>query len=202
MNSHHIKHAQPDHPIHELIAERFSPYAYDPRPVEPEKLLACLEAGRWAASSYNEQPWSLIIGRREHKAEFAQVLDCLVEGNQAWAKNAGVLMITVAAESFSRNNKPNRVCDHDIGLFAANFTFQATALGLHVHQMAGLNLSKTRQTFAIPDGHHPLTAIALGYAADPQAFGDKQLAERDLAPRTRKPLSNFVFAGGWKRPAM
>ena len=33
--------------------------------------------------------------------------------------------------------------------------------------MAGVNLSKTRQAFGIPEGQHPLTAIALGYAADP-----------------------------------
>lgn len=196
-----IKSANPDHHIHAHIAERFSPYAYDPRPVEPAKLLACLEAGRWAASSYNEQPWSIIVGRREHPAEFQAVLDCLVEANQAWAKNVGVLLITVAADSFSRNGNPNRVAEHDIGLFAANFTFQATALGLHVHQMAGLNLSKTRQLFGIPEGFHPFTAIALGYAADPQTAGDQQLAQRDLAPRTRKPLAEFVFAGGWKRPA-
>jgi nitroreductase len=90
----------------------------------------------------------------------------------------------------------------DIGLFAANFTFQVTELGLHVHQMAGVNLSKTRQAFGIPEGHHPLTAIALGYAADPAQASDKQLAERDLQPRTRKPLADFVFAGGWKRSAV
>ncbi len=202
MSHAHVKHAQPDHPIIELLAERFSPYAFDPRPVEAEKLLACLEAGRWAASSYNEQPWSLLIGRRENSAEFEQVLNCLVEGNQVWAKHAGVLMITVASENFVLNNTPNRVCDHDIGLFAGNFTVQATALGLHVHQMSGVNLSKTRQTFGIPEGHHPLTAIALGYAADPAQFPDKKLAERDETPRSRKPLSEFVFSGGWKKPAV
>lgn len=125
------------------------------------------------------------------------MLDCLMEANQVWAKNAGVLMITVAQDTFSRNNKPNRVCDHDVGLAVANLTHQATDLGLHVHQMAGLNLSKTRQAYGIPDSHHLLTAIALGYAGDPEKAEDEQLAERDQGQRSRKPLSEFVFHGQW-----
>ena len=193
------KHASPDHPILDAIAERFSPYVFEPREVEREKLLSCLEAARWAASSYNEQPWSFLVAERTDENAFANMLDCLLEANQTWANNAGVLLVTVAATSFSRNNKPNRVCDHDIGLAVGNLSVQATALGLHVHQMAGLNLSKTRQVFGIPETHHPLTAIAIGYAGQPTDADDQELAERDQAPRQRKPLGEFVFHGGWKQ---
>ena len=54
MNMH--KHASPDHPIHDLIARRWSPYAFAPRPVSEDDLRSLFEAARWAASSYNEQP--------------------------------------------------------------------------------------------------------------------------------------------------
>lgn len=195
------KDATPEHPIHDLLVRRYSPYVFEPRPVEREKLLACLEAARWAASSFNEQPWSLLVAERDDTAEFAKMLDCLVEANQAWAKNAGVLMVTVAAESFTKNNKPNRVCDHDVGLMAANLTLQATALGLYVHQMAGINLSKTRQVYGIPESHHPFTGIALGYAGEPSQADDPQLGERDQTSRTRKTLEEFVFRGQWNHPA-
>ena len=194
----HPKHASPDHPIHDIHARRFSPYVYEPKPVEREKLLTCLEAARWAPSSYNEQPWSFLIAQRENEVEFAKMLDCLLEANQAWAKHAGVLLITVAAETFSRNNKPNRVCDHDVGLAVASLTMQATELGLHVHQMAGINLSKTRQVYGIPDSHHPLTAIALGYAGHPDHAEDEQHAQRDRAERSRKPLEAIAFSGHWQ----
>jgi len=193
--THPDKRAATDHPILDLLADRFSPYAFDPRPVENDKLLSCFEAARWAASSYNEQPWSFIVAEREDETEFARLLDCLVETNQAWAQHAGVLMLTVAARQFSRNGKPNRMAEHDIGLAVGNLTVQATSLGLAVHQMAGINPSKARQTFQIPDTHEPLTAIALGYAAAPS--GDSPLSERDRAPRSRKPLSEFVFRGKW-----
>ena len=104
----HPKHAAPSYPILPVIAERWSPYAYDPRPVEREKLLSCLEAARWAPSSYNEQPWTFILAERTDQAAFAQALDCLVEGNRGWAKNVGVLMLTVVARNFTKNGKPEQ----------------------------------------------------------------------------------------------
>ena len=190
----------PSHPIHDLIAQRYSPYVFEPRDVEREKLLACLEAARWAASSYNEQPWSFIVAERNDTEAFATMLECLMEANQEWARNAGTLLVTVAAETFSRNNKPNRVCDHDIGLAIGNLTVQATSLGLCVHQMAGINLSKTRQVYGIPDSHHPLTAIAIGYAGEASSDSESQFAERDGAPRSRKPLNEFVYHQSWQQP--
>jgi len=193
--SSHPKTASADHPIVPLLAERWSPYAFAPQPVEEEKLLSCLEAARWAASSYNEQPWVFLIARREHAPEFRQMLACLVEANQEWAQHAGVLLLTVAARQFSRNAKPNRMAEHDVGLAAGNLSVQATALGLAVHQMAGINPSKARQAYGIPDTHDPLTAIAMGYAVVPP--GDHSFARRDQTPRSRKPLQDFVFRGRW-----
>src|SRR6184192_658279 len=92
-----------DYPVLPVIAQRWSPYAFEPRPVEREKLLSCLEAARWAPSSYNEQPWTLILAERTDQAEFARLLECLVEGNRARAKNAGVLMLTVVSKLFVKN---------------------------------------------------------------------------------------------------
>lgn len=199
MNHKSPKKAKPDHPIHELIADRWSPYVFEPREVEREKLLSCLEAARWAASSFNEQPWSFIVAERSDRGEFNRMLSCLMEANQAWAANAGVLLLTVVAKSFSRNNNPNRVAEHDLGLAAGNLSLQATQLGLAVHQMAGVELSKARSTYAVPDSHDPVTAIAIGYAGDPSS--NEALAERDTSPRSRKPLSEFVFSGTWRQTA-
>ena len=194
MNAAHPKLAKPDHPILPVIAERWSPYAYDPRPVEREKLLSCLEAARWAASSYNEQPWTFILAERADAAAFAKVLDCLVEGNQAWAKNAGVLLLTVVARTFKKNGKPNAACEHDIGLAAGNLVLQATALGLQAHQMIGIVAAKVRAAYSVPDGHDPLTAIAIGYPAAVAAGTTDPLAQRDIAPRGRKALAETVVS--------
>ena len=201
MGTTHPKHAQTDHSILPVLSERYSPYAFEPRPVEREKLLSCLEAARWAASSYNEQPWTYILAERGDQAAFAKVIDCLVEGNQGWAKNAGVLILTVVSRLFSKNGKPNKACEHDIGLAAGNLVVQATSLGLHVHQMIGIEPAKVRATYKVPENHDPLTAIAIGYAADVKPGTTDPLAQRDLVPRPRKKISEFVIAGAWGQSA-
>jgi nitroreductase len=200
MDAGHPKRAQADHPVLPAIAERFSPYLYDPRPVEREKLLSCLEAARWAPSSYNEQPWTFILAERTNAAAFARVLDCLVEGNQGWAQNAGVLILTVTSRLFKKNGKPNAACEHDVGLAAENMALQAASLGLQVHQMIGIVPAKVRAAYKVPDGHDPLTAIAIGYAADVPAGSTDPLGQRDLVPRGRKPLTDTVVSS-WGVPA-
>ena len=192
---------QPDHPVLPVIVERWSPYAYEPRAVEREKLLSCLEAARWAPSSYNEQPWTFILAERDDAAEFGRILECLVEANRAWAKNAGVVLLTVVSKNFSKNGKPNRAAEHDIGLAAGNMVLQATALGLQGHQMIGIEGDKARATYNIPETHEALTAIAIGYPAAVTANTTDPLAQRDLARKGRKPLSEIVISGAWGKPA-
>lgn len=188
------KTAQSDADLHPVIADRWSPYVFAQRGVEAEKLTACLEAARWAASSYNEQPWAFIVAAREDEANFQRLLGCLVEANQAWAKDCGVLIATAFATHFTRNGKPNRAALHDLGLAVGNFSAQATHLGLVLHQMAGVDVDAMREKLLIPDTHQPFSAIALGYAADPPTG---PLAERDQGPRSRKPLDEFAFQGVW-----
>jgi nitroreductase len=201
MGDRHPKIANPDHPVLPVIGERWSPYAYDPRPVEREKLLSCLEAARWAPSSYNEQPWTFILAERTDTQAFARMVDCLVEGNRVWAKNVGVLLISVVSRLFTKNGRPNRACEHDIGLAAGNMVLQATALGLQGHQMIGIEPDNVRATYQVPDGHEPLTAIALGYPAAVQPGTSDPLGQRDLNPRSRKPLSEIIIQGSWGQPA-
>lgn len=190
------KEASTDFPISELIAKRWSPYAFDNRPVSRADLCSLLEAARWAPSSYNEQPWSYILATKDEPDEFAKLLSCLLEGNQAWAKGAPVLMVGCASLKFSRNGKPNAAATHDLGLAAGNLCLEATARGLYVHQMIGIEPDKVRELYQVPDGVQPLTGLAIGYAAAPGTLPEK-FRERDLAPRVRKPLAEFVFGGQW-----
>ena len=186
------KLARPDHPIHDLIARRWSPYAFSDRPVSADDLRSLFEAARWAASSYNEQPWRYVVATKATPAEFEKLLSCLVEPNRAWAQAAPVLVLGCTSSNFERNGKPNAAAEHDIGAAAASLTFEATARGLFVHQMIGILPDVAREVFRIPEGIRPLTALAIGYAADPAA-APEPLAERDRAARTRKPLAEFVF---------
>lgn len=191
------KKAQASTEILDVIRDRWSPYAFDGQSVPAASIEKCLVAASWSASSYNEQPWYFLIAHREDSAEFDRMLGCLLDANQGWAKFAGALLLTISQESFSRNGTPNRVHQYDLGQAAAHFALQATALGLAVHQMAGIHIGKIRAEYQIPDGFSPQTAIAIGHAAKQPASGQEELLGRDNVPRQRKPLSQFVFKGGW-----
>ncbi|MGH7819518.1 MAG: nitroreductase family protein, partial [Candidatus Binatia bacterium] len=193
------KRATTDHPILEILAERWSPYAFADRPVSADDLRSLFEAARWAPSSYNEQPWSYVVARRDNPAEFERLLSCLVEGNQAWAKSVPVLALGIVSHKFARNGKENRAAVHDLGLAAGNLLTEATARGLAVHQMIGIVPERARELYAIPEGHEAWTGIAIGYAGDSTALPEP-LKQRDFAPRTRKPLAEFVFTGKWGNP--
>jgi nitroreductase len=188
------KPADTAYPIEELLRRRWSRRAFAERPVEPEKLARMFEAARWSASCFNEQPWSFIVATRDDAAEFARLLGCLVEGNQAWASHAPVLMVSVARLNFAQNGKPNRHAIHDVGLATAQMINQAMAMGLFVHPMAGFHPDKVRELYGVPEGYEPVAAIAAGYAGDPEALPDA-LRQRELAPRVRKPQEEFVLRG-------
>jgi len=192
------KPAQTDHPIQEILKRRWSPRAFSDRMVESEKLRSLFEAARWAPSSFNEQPWFFIVATKEKLEEHARMLSCLVEKNQQWARLAPVLMVSVAKLKFAKTGKPNRHAFHDVGLAMGNMLVEATALGLCVHQMAGLFPEKVREIYGVPEGFEPVAAIALGYAAEVDVLPDT-FREQELGPRTRKPIGSFVFQGNWEK---
>jgi len=194
-----IKHAKTEYPTQDFITKRWSPYGFAGREVSEADLHSLFEAARWAASSFNEQPWSYIVATNAQDAEFARLLSCLVEANRSWAKDAPVLALGVATLTFKRNGKPNRVALHDLGLATGNLVAEATARGLAVHQMGGILPDRAREIYAIPEGSEAVTGLAIGYAGDPEAFSE-EIRERDLAPRQRKPQRDFVFSGSWGNP--
>ena len=153
--------ATTDYPINELIAKRWSPYCFDDRPVTDEDLRSLFEAARWAPSSFNEQPWSFVVAKKENSEEFTRLLSCLVEANQVWAKAAAALVLGITSLKFARNGKPNRAAIHDLGLSTGNLVLEATARGLFVHQMIGIIPDKAREIYEVQEGYEPMIAIAI-----------------------------------------
>jgi nitroreductase len=194
------KPAQTKHPIEALIARRWSPRAFEEWPVEAEKLKLLFEAARWAPSSNNEQPWRFLAATKENRADYDRLLGCLSEGNLKWAFRAPLLILSVASLLFGDDGKPNRHALHDTGLAVENLVLQATALGLQAHQMAGYDVEKARRECQIPSGFEPVAMIAVGYPGDPAILPD-YLRERELKPRERQSISDFVFSSSWGRPS-
>lgn len=186
-------------PINELLATRWSPRAFADRTVDRETLLALFEAARWAPSSYNGQPWSFVAVQREDTEDFERALSCLVEFNQQWARTAPVLAFAVARVEFEHNGKPNAHAWYDTGQAAFALTVEAATRGLCVHQMAGFDADRARGVFSIPRECQPAAAIAIGYLGEPKILPDG-IAEKEHAPRARKPLQEVVFGATWGQP--
>ena len=187
--------------IHDLIARRWSPRAFDKnKPVSRKQLIALLEAARWAPSCFGDEPWCYLVWDRHRDPDsWQKAFECLAEGNQVWVKNAPLLLASIAGSQFARNGKPNRWGQHDTGAASANLVLQAVALGLAAHQMGGFDADKLREKFAIPASYTPMAMIAVGYQAD-AAFLEGEIKERELAPRARRPLGEKFFDGTWGVP--
>ena len=194
------KPASTDAPVNDLIRHRWSPRSFEARPVEPEKLRSLFEAARWAASTTNSQPWYYIVATHDDAEDFARVLQCFNENNQAWAKHAPVIGLSVASMNFASSGKPNRFALHDLGAASATLALEAVSLGLQIHQMGGIFPDKGREVFGVPEGYEVAAGIALGYPGEPHALPDN-LREREVQPRQRKAVAEFVFSGQWGKSA-
>ncbi len=185
-------------PIHDLLAERWSPRAYDAnKAVTRDDLRALLEAARWAPSCNGDEPWRYLVwDRTRDSAGWQKAFDCLAEGNRKWCRNVPVLMLSCAGSAFAHNGKPNRWAQHDTGMASLSLALQAVALGLIAHQMGGFDAAKARAVFASPEEYTPMAMIAVGHQANPDVL-DEDTRQKELRPRSRKPLAERFFEGGW-----
>ena len=193
-----LKHGPAESGVEEIILKRWSPRSYADKSVSRADLTKIFTAAAWAASSYNEQPWRFLVGRKGDET-YAKILDALIEFNQAWAKTAPVLILSVGKKTFSHNGSANGFAMHDTGAASATLSLEATALGMHTHGMAGLDQGKARAHFAIPEDFEVGAVWALGYLGAPEALPE-QMQEMEKAARTRKPLAEFVFSA-WDKAA-
>ncbi len=195
------KPAQTSEAINDVLANRWSPRAFDPeRPVTREKITALLEAARWAPSCFGDEPWRILIFDKARDAEnWHKAKACLAEGNQVWAQHAPVLMATVADTLFRRNEKPNRWGSYDTGAAGVSLCLQATAQGMIAHQMGGFDSDRLGQDCGIPERFVPMAMIAVGYQGDPATLPDGP-RESELAERSRRPLEEIAFSGDWGTP--
>lgn len=194
-----IKHGEAESPVEDIFLRRWSPRAFSEKPVDVDTLRSIFAAGLWAASSFNEQPWRFVVGRKGDPV-WAQILGTLTPMNQSWASSAPVLFASFAKKTFSHNSAPNRVAQHDVGAASAQIALEATAEGLHLHGMAGFDPEALQKFLHVPDEFEPVACWALGYRREPDSLNEQQ-RQMELSPRKRKTLAETVFTA-WETPAL
>ena len=195
----HPKVAQPDHEILDVIRHRWSPRAFNADEDVPlADLQRLFEAARWAPSSRNEQPWRFVVAHRRRTPDgFAALLACATSKNQAWAAAAPVLVLVTVRANHEAIDIANTHAWYDAGQAVAFLTLQATSAGLSVRQMQGFDPVMAREVCAVPPPFEPAVVMAIGFAGDPSTLTVPGHREAELAPRSRRSLTEFVFEGVW-----
>lgn len=187
----HIKIPTTKGPVIDAITHRWSPRSFAEREISRADIDTILEAGSWAFSSSNEQPWRYIVAHRGTPL-FEQLWGLLMPGNQPWTKQAAVLMLSMVQTTMAANGNPNPYAQHDLG--AANFALmlQANAMDIYGHVMAGYDKARAITELALPANIEPIAMIALGYVDVPEKLIEPFLT-REKTPRTRKPVEEIVL---------
>ncbi len=187
-----------DFEIHPLLEKRWSPRAFDDTPIMEKEIKTLLEAGRWAASSNNLQPWRIIWGLKGTET-YDRIFDCLVEFNQGWVEGAPALMLGAFKKDMKDGEKENFHALHDLGLFMGNVSVQATSMGIALHQMAGIDFEKAGKEFNFPDNYHVATGIAVGrYGGNATTLPEDLQEEETKVKRERNSQETFAFNGNFK----
>ncbi|MFE0652921.1 nitroreductase family protein [Streptomyces sp. NPDC059534] len=152
--------------LHPLLAERFSPYGFDPSAaVDDHALGLLLEAARWAPSAGNSQPWGFFTsqpGEPEHK----RVVHHLAPSSARWATDAGLLVVTLARRHVDDTELLySEFADYDLGQAIAHMTVQAQAMGLAAHQFRAFDLEGLTGELRPNPGWAIVSMVALGKAA-------------------------------------
>ncbi|MBU6382904.1 MAG: nitroreductase family protein [Verrucomicrobia bacterium] len=186
---------KPDHPIQPLILNRWSPRSMSGEPIPNETIEALFEAARWAPSSYNNQPWRFLYGKKG-SPHFPLFFDLLTDFNKLWCEKAALLGVIASEKIFEKTKKPSITHAFDTGAAWENLALEGNARNLVVHGMQGFDYEKARASLKIPDAFEVLAMFAVGKPA-PKETLPEDLLKRET-PSTRKKVSEITFEGHWK----
>lgn len=185
-----IKIPATQYPILDIFKNRWSARSFSEKNISEQDINTILEAATWAASALNEQPWRYWIAKKGTDA-FLKIWNCLMPGNQPWAKNADSYVITFASRLSEKDQTINPYAHHDLGLANAHLLLQAQALDIYSHPMAGFKKELLIQELEIPDTLDPIIVIALGYLDTPEKL-EEPFFTRETSPRSRRSLSEVT----------
>jgi len=181
--------------IIDTIKNRYSPRYFSDKAPSINDLDLLFDAAKWAASSYNLQPWRFYVGHKELSIEmYKTIFESLTDFNKDWAKTAPVLIATTA-NILGVKGAINKHAWHDLGLAVGNLSNQATAMGLLIHQMGGFSHDVLIEKLQLPENIQPVSVIALGYLGNIQDLPDYIQKIEKETKRERKDNSDFVFYG-------
>ena len=182
--------------LEQVIKTRRSVRKYANKPVEREKINACLEAARLAPSACNSQPWEfIVIDDPKVKADFAKEAFSGVYKMSEWVASAPVIVAAVSDKGnfvsrmggFLRRTEFYLI-DH--GIACEHFVLREWDLGLGTCWIGWVNSDKAGKFFNLPANKKIEHLIAVGYPAEDALQGK---------PHARKPFDEIVSYNAYKK---
>ena len=163
----------------ELARARYSSRSYREQPVEEEKIMKVLEAGRIAPSACNLQPWYFVVVRDpESRNNFNKAY------HREWFAQAPVAIVVCGDHSKSWKRKDAKDhCDIDAAIATDHMTLQATELGLATCWICNFDKEVCSELLKLPDNIEPVAILSLGYPADssdPARHSEKRKLIEDI----------------------
>lgn len=190
MSSKTINNRTTEYDINDIFLKRFSSRAMSGEVVSHEELMTLFEAGRWAPSAFNAQPWRFVYAV-SGTADFDLFFSFLMESNQVWCKKAGAFVVVLSKKTF--NDKPNTKHLIDTGSAWENIALQGAEMNLVIHGIAGCYEEKIKNELNISSDYEIALMIAVGKKGAMEDLPEA-LREREK-PSARKPLIEIVFEG-------
>jgi len=162
--------------VKEAILNRKSIRKYTEELVSEEKILEILEAGRWAPSGLNNQPWKFVIVR-EKKEELASLTKY---GNVIRDANQCLAVFLDQASSYNRTKDLLA-----IGAAIQNMLLRAYSLGIGTCWLGEILNRKEEVNILleIPQEMELVAVIALGYPNEKPISTRKKLDELIIGRR-------------------
>ncbi len=181
-------HRQSEYDINRQFLERWSPRAFSDTPIEQEKMLALLEAARWAPSAGNEQPWCFLLP--DGPEALQQFRSLLNPSNQRWANRAPLLLYVAGRKKWAKSGRDNATFQFDCGSAFMSLALEAYHLGLFTHPMAGFDHDRAYDVLQLDKNEYEIiAAVAIGHYGDVKQL-DQDLQEREK-PSGRKALQEI-----------
>ncbi len=169
-------------PVLDIIRSRRNIMRFDSTPIEEEKITALLEAGRWAPSWANTQPWKFIVIKDKTLKE-----KCSAHSPSVFTKGVKEAPVCIAIVVDAKADPYHYT--EDGAAAAQNMALAAKSMGLCTGWIGVVDNkdhkdsteNKIKKTLELPNTYRVIAIIPVGYSS--AAYPDHE----------RKPLNEIVL---------
>jgi nitroreductase len=171
-----------DNQVLDAIKKRRSVGRFESTEVKDDELEEILEAGRWAPSWLNKQPWSFIVIRdQKTKEKLSEVVPTtFVQG----LKEAPVCILVIVdpEEDPYHFVEGGAVASQNMALAAHSMGLQSSWIGVFdIKEQKNSAESKVKQILEIPKKHRVIALLPIGHV------------KFDAPKKERKPLHKIMY---------